>query len=375
MDGADHGRASGGQPCDPKASYAWRVGGHARKFERRGKCVFAFTQFPALGAYRVSLKTTNGEERGFGEIRIVIKDLLIVGIGDSVGSGEGNPDIPAGADPATWESRRCDRSHFSFEAQTAEALEEASAKTSVTLLHLACSGATIQRGLIGEYRGINDRGGPPLGPQVTELATLAAKRKVDALLVSIGANDVGFGPIVQFCLAEPSCPNRKFPTASSPKTLDDVLRERIAGLPGLYAALAAGLKDAGIAPDAVYITQYFDPTRDANGVFCDPLIGAGSSVLTQGEAKWAYERLIVPLNAAVAAAAAANGWHVVTGAQEIFRLHGYCSSSTWIVGLIESLQNQLDLNGALHPNRHGHELISKLVVSELKRQGITGRPG
>ena len=245
----------------------------------------------------------------------------------------------------------------------------------MTLLHLACSGATIANGLIGAYRGINDPGGPAIGAQVAELAALRGRRQVDAVLVSIGANDVGFGPIIQFCLAATSCPNRKFPNASSPKTLDEVLRERIAALQGQYAALAAGLKDAGVAPAAVYITQYFDPTRDANGDFCDPLIGVGSSVLTKDEAKWAYGRLVVPLNAAVAAAAAANGWHVVTGAQEEFRRHGYCSSSSWIVGLAESLGNQGDINGTLHPNRRGHAIISRLVVSELTRQGITGRQG
>ncbi len=368
-------RRPGGEPCDRRARYAWKVGGHPTRFEPLRGCVFASRHFPRLGAYNVTLTTKDGEEQGFGEIRVAIDDILVVGIGDSVGSGEGNPDIPAGGRPATWESARCDRSHFSFEAQAAVALEGVSDKTSVTLLHLACSGATIQSGLIGGYRGIRDPGGPPLGPQVTELARLNPKRKVDALLVSVGANDVGFGPIIQFCLVETSCPNRRFPYASSPNTLDEVVSDRIAGLPALFQALAARLREAGVAPPAVYITQYFDPTRNAKGEFCDPLIRAGSYVLTQPEASWAYERLVVGLNAAVAAAAAANGWHVVRGIQEAFRRHGYCSSSSWIVGLSESLQSQGDIAGTLHPNRQGQVIISRLVVSELKRQGITGRPG
>jgi hypothetical protein len=41
--------------------------------------------------------------------------------------------------------------------------------------------------------------------------------------------------------------------------------------------------------------------------------------------QWAYVKIVVPLNAAVQAAANAHGWHYVGGIAESFRNHGYCA--------------------------------------------------
>lgn len=95
--------------------------------------------------------------------------IVIVGMGDSYGSGEGNPDVPARwrgittetghewlASSAfhlplpkrTWVDDRCHRSFFSF--QNLSALEVASNDPHrfVTFLHYACSGAEIFDGLL-----------------------------------------------------------------------------------------------------------------------------------------------------------------------------------------------------------------------------------
>src|SRR5215216_1507388 len=74
-----------------------------------------------------------------------------------------------------------------------------------------CSGATVPRGLLGPYVGIEpDRERTIQPPQVELLSDLAARREIDAVLVSIGANDVHFGAIVQFCAAVKDCPERRF---------------------------------------------------------------------------------------------------------------------------------------------------------------------
>ncbi len=76
---------------------------------------------PALGTYdiRLSLKTDWGTADGVSEeirTRVTLKDSLIVSMGDSLASGEGNPDergdyYSPGADKtAKWKDRRCHRS-------------------------------------------------------------------------------------------------------------------------------------------------------------------------------------------------------------------------------------------------------------------------
>ena len=106
----------------------------------------------------------------------------------------------------------------------------------------------------------------------------------------------------------------------------------------------------------VYISEYFDPTRDENGDFptvssC-PLGG-----LEQSEWIFLANGLVVPLNQAVAAAATAHGWHLVDGIAADFRTHGYCTSGAnrWVVSLGESISRQGDQLGTAHPNLPGQQ--------------------
>jgi len=80
---------------------------------------------------------------GSAEIWVKLEDFLIVGLGDSNASGEGNPDVPGLARPL-WEDFRCDRSAQSYQARAASAIEKASDHSSVTFVHLACSGASFR---------------------------------------------------------------------------------------------------------------------------------------------------------------------------------------------------------------------------------------
>lgn len=80
--------------------------------------------------------------------------MLIVSLGDSYGSGEGNPDLHQIFDPrpesffqvhrpTQWVDKRCHRSATAGPAEAARRLEASDPKTSVTFLSFACSGATI----------------------------------------------------------------------------------------------------------------------------------------------------------------------------------------------------------------------------------------
>ena len=381
--------------------------GTSRAPTRTSGCRFS-ALYPKEGVYRVSA-TLQGKDgvTGTGDAEVVVQDWLVFGLGDSNGSGEGTPDIPSPPlpelDPPVWQAVRCDRSANSFEARAALSLENRDPGTSVTFVHLACSGASIEEGLLGPYVGINP--GPAFRPQLDEMKRLAGSREIDAVVISIGVNDLGFAELVKHCILYPACQNRGFPSLTSPDTLGKVMKARIGKLPDLFAALSHELKAARIPARSVYLSEYFDSTRNQNGEFCDPLIrvdartlrpytaaipnpflrklafAATSTVLDfdQAEARWANESVLTPLNAQVRAAATLHGWRLIDGVASRFTEHGYCSSDPWIVGLFESLERQHDHNGTLHATTYGNRqtavLALRRLLPELYPGGSARRPG
>jgi hypothetical protein len=127
-----------------------------------------------------------------------------------------------GATPG--EALRCHRSMLSGQARAALMLEQADPHTSVTFLHLSCSGATIARGLNGNtggqdvetvldplldprintaYTGIPAQ--PEIIPQLDAAVKEISGREVDALVISIGGNDVKFSEIITDCVMGEPC--------------------------------------------------------------------------------------------------------------------------------------------------------------------------
>jgi len=114
-------------------------------------------------------------------------DIGIAVIGDSTAAGLGNPLVrnPSQADSV------CGRSAYAY----ATALQQFNPHLRVA--NLACSGATIARGLLGPQDN-----GVPLPPQVGVLKQMPALRTV---VVSIGANDVNWTDTLYECYGLPSC--------------------------------------------------------------------------------------------------------------------------------------------------------------------------
>jgi lysophospholipase L1-like esterase len=336
-------------------------------------CALAY-RFPREGSYEVAIE----ERDGSGELvaratQIVpVQDFLIVSIGDSVASGEGNPETPG---TPIWGDRQCHRSAHAGPAQAAKAIEDADPRTSVTFLHLACSGTTIDAGLLGPYEGIEP--GASLPPQLDALTKLVGDREVDALLVSIGANDVGFASLVRNCFVRPLC---HLPGPGSAATR---FAKKLPTLPGRYDALDARLDALGIRSERVHATEYFDPTRDDAGAFCDPegplgplggILGdhpASGTLLgiSRDEAAWAADVVLSGLNAQVVQAASRHGWRFVGDIASQFERHGYCAIDHWVVRWSESKATQLDENGTLHPNGAGHgayrDRLGAVLTSDL----------
>ncbi len=367
-----------GNACRANGEYRWSVDGRAATPTRLGACRFEYAA-PRPGRYRVALDAEVGARELTEEQAVLVRDLLIVSVGDSVASGEGVPDLP-GLGDAAWQSRRCHRSAKAGPADAARLLEEDDSRTTVTFVHLACSGATVPAGLLGGYRGVEPpEGRSPLPAQVAVLNRIEARRPVDAVLVSIGANDIHFGDIVRFCLLHPAenCFDEPLPPkygGDGVKSASEVIAESVAGLERRYDEL-----DAAISPEIprnrIHVVEYFDPTRDSDGSPCESILGT----IRAPELKLAETEMLGPLNEALAAAAKKHGWGEVTGIAAAFRDHGYCADDTWITTLHRSA---FDLGGGsllgrvlgmMHPNERGYTATGNRIAAALEPELLPGQ--
>ena len=139
-------------------TYTWRIDGEEVGVETRCD---DFEYELAEGEYSVSLvvEDSGGEQMEQTQV-IVVRDLLIFGLGDSYGSGEGSPDVNDFDEGGVqWQNKRCHRSAQSAQVRAARMIEETDPHTSVTFVHVACSGGRILRSLARVVRWNRFRAG------------------------------------------------------------------------------------------------------------------------------------------------------------------------------------------------------------------------
>jgi len=151
--------------------------------------------------------TVELDGRQIAQHRIVVRDILIVGLGDSFASGDGNPDVPVrfsrarhsdygtttegiqlagypariGAwqdigdevfiqNNARWLDQACHRSLYSHQLRVALQLAIEDPHRAVTFLGFSCSGAEITKGLFLRYKGNEWVEYPPDVSQISAVA-------------------------------------------------------------------------------------------------------------------------------------------------------------------------------------------------------------
>lgn len=335
---------------------------------------------------------------------VKVQNHLIVSLGDSYASGEGNPDKKAiwNRDGTlkrapVWKHKDCHRSAYAASALAAVELENESPKTSVTFVHLACSGATAEEGLFGRYNGaVKDGNSNP--PQLTEAARLANGQPIDSLLVSIGGNDIGFATIIKFCIdRKVSCYEDRTEILGEEGTLHDVSQKLLPRLGARYRELDTCLTTGScqspnetvtgsikVAPEKVILVGYPNLTTGVDGSYCDDygslradeyewankvvLSGVANTTvsLTEQEGK----QLAVSsdgINPTIRSSSLSYGWIARTAHYDSFDRHGYCADEeSWIRSLGQSLKMQLNVKGAFHPNAAGHRNIASLLIAPLR---------
>jgi lysophospholipase L1-like esterase len=257
------------------------------------------------------------------EIRV--RDIFIAGLGDSIASGEGNPDRPIALSEegfcfrsylgtaaaqyyrpsragykggraceapdtlqvwqrqsALWLNGACHRSLYSYQTRTALALAVQYPHIAVTYLPLACTGATIADGLFGAQRA---RECPPtksasacqgtVNAQLAELreAVSAAKRRqpdrqLDLILLSIGANDINFSGLVADVIVDTPTERVLFRRSGVLGSLDDSRAALARELPQSFGRLREALKPLVGDLQRVVFVSYANPTLADVGVPC-----------------------------------------------------------------------------------------------------------
>lgn len=314
--------------------------------------------------------------RGSLEKRVEIRDLLVVSIGDSYSSGQGNPerhlgqlnnmDFPrwaddgvttdwttAGPNSVSYSHALAKRSTLAWPAQAALMLQSAQKRSSITFVSLASSGASIHNGLMATNCE------SPAGPesQLDQLKKIIGKRRIDALFISIGGNDIGFSDIVAGMLlaggdsgviqewggtkgfANSSHTEQRRAIADAANTgnwsavrtdAQTPCRQDIVGVQGLagaYAELRARLQQE-FSVFQTYLLLYPDPTgytKNGETYWCKPMLDdvlAGYKIGIEEE-KVLLDRVLSPLNTEVSRAAMLFGWGQI-GTRD-FDQHGYCA--------------------------------------------------
>jgi hypothetical protein len=237
---------------------------------------------------------TDPNQAAPGPVARPLPGVQAVVIGDSTAAAVGNP-LAANASAL---DRACGQSNESYAADLASV-------NNWDVLNLACSGATIQNGLLG-VQVLGD--GQLAPPQLTE-AQRATHAKV--IIVSVGADDVEWSIMTRLCVASAVC-NDAVSSA--------YFNELLSAFTSSYYQLLIDLADLPGTP-AVLVNEYYVPFGQNIG--CLARYG-----LTAAKEKVLLARL-GQLNTVLAEGAQTFGFGV---ADPSFAGHELCTAEPYVQG-------------------------------------------
>jgi hypothetical protein len=238
-------------------------------------------------------------------------------------------------------------------------------------------------------------------PQLSALRDRIGTRPIDALIINVGANDIGFGSILRLCtvpnaaLSTPLFLGSGFEPASDcyddqhmvwkpdedggsyvqdatdPRatTLAKAVKQQIARLSSAYDRLASALgalhfssTPTGKLP--IYIDEYYNPAPIQDGTCTS---NGGTGALHQAELRWLNYNVLPGLNDAVAHTTT-YGWNVVHDVND-FDGHGMCAANgkRWVNTLadVTGTGSQDDIWGVGHPNTPGYHDIAGQELADI----------
>jgi hypothetical protein len=308
---------------------------------------------------------------------------------------DGDREFTGDVETGTLGARRCHRSPRATAPMAVKALIAQFPDIHFTFRSFACSGASIDKGLIGPYDGAepidHSNQVPAQIDQANDyLASLpAASRRIDALVMNVGGNNLGFGQIIQNCTeipvgTNPCSPPDKHDTeailltgAGSP----DPAHTGLDDLPGLFDTLehrldrsASGSLEIATEPDHVFLTGVPNPLAGDFGG-CASLTGQYDyeNRLTAAERTWLAGTVFPTINTAFQNAAD-DRWTFVPLASAV--TNGICASSGRMINrnrdaLVKqgaTVASSLGIgvsHGWVHPNASGYAAMAPLLAGAM----------
>ena len=363
---------------------------------------------PGRYTAKLEIALRNGR-RIVSSVPFQVRHFLVASVGDSYSSGEGQPDgdakiaqywkfsgnwdacdwttVAMATDTATVDVEeedvwllepRAHRSLRSVPVRAAAALGTQQDK--ISFVSVATSGAQLGEGLFRKQYPWQPSG------QLRELKALVGTRPIDALVMSIGVNDVLFVGTVTKLTVDTALAGGAALGGGAPLLYSLIMekgqRRSRAEVEAKFGTLLAhvdsglravpdSLRTMGLAPRNVLLLEYpvglfsAGPNlqSDGCGVFSQAWFG-----LTKDDTSLLFE-LGTRLNARLATVATDLGWEYVGGVSQAFEGHGYCQgASSYFVGAEESCRTQTDFNGMLHPNQSGVQSAATQVVKSLRKR-------
>ena len=315
------------------------------------------------------------------------QSMTIIALGDSYGSGEGNP-VTAGSylytghpipgqprekwststDPSVQQNaERCHRSDQSGSAKAARKVASVNPPLTVNYVSFACSGAEtkniVETSLGGvqpeQYKGADADyfNRPPLPSQLSQakqwLQAQPSKR-ADVVYISIGGNDVGFGTVVSECfifirlkLPWERCQDFTAVKAVSGQSTFTALTSRLQGLAReVRTAFPEALIVFSQYPDLLSIPKTDPRDRNKDGICSDqdaPPINDLDFIFSvrTPDAFWIRDVFQKKLNGTIdTAIKSLNLPRIVVASDHVNNQRGFCSASAIVNPNQDSLNRQ-----------------------------------
>ncbi len=318
--------------------------------------VATFTQDLLERTYSVLLRVTDGSGRVSEKSDLVeVDDILIVSLGESFASGEGNPTVSANNDVARWtnidgsltlgqwaddgvatnlwnpepgteayDHAAAHRSPWAASSRTAMEIERRDRRSSVTFVFVAQTGAEITDGVVlPKAKGADGKYESGFAEsQLQKIKRLVGTRQIDTLLMSIGGNDVGFSDIIGSYMFRIPVRYALFWSGEIGPSFEEIEHEvntGLARLPSRYSLLSSSLESvlgANVSSRSKIVLQTYPSLLGGdNGQPTHALLDFNQNGLIAGLnaagpllAAWAGVALLGPLGALGALAVLPTEW-------------------------------------------------------------------
>ncbi len=250
---------------------------------------------------------------------VTMQKPLYVAMGDSVAAGIG---LGAGI-PGT-----CGRTDQAYSNKIAEV-------KNYELKNIACSGATIERGIIGVQKVGDDI-------EKSQLKQLKELPVPELITITIGANDIGWVESVARCITA-TCGS-----GAETQTVADSIANVQTNLSKVFGELSSMYSSD--AKPKIVVTNYYQVILESEAE-CPALTGVSDTELA-----WIKSQIQL-FNASIDAVV--KDYAFMTAVPIDFSNHGQCSQENWVQGLTDK--------APFHPTITGQQAIADAVLEVFEK--------